>query len=186
MSEFVKPAVKTLLLEPSQPICKSSDKIRLLVAVLSHPGSHERRQVIRKTWGRGIKEYPGVKMVFMLGASSQEMDKDVLNEAIKYDDLVQEDFLDTFVNLTLKTTFLFKWITSNECLTAKFLFKTDDDTFVNPSQLWASLEHSLLYSATTKSLLPFFKKNLIKNDKEIRISSSVSTLSESIDYLVRF
>ena len=78
---------------------------------------------------------------------------------------------------------MFKWITSNECITSKFLFKVDDDTFVNPEQLWASLEHSLLHSATSKSLLPFFKKSqMTSNNNEMVFTSS--PLSESIDYLV--
>ena len=59
---------------------------------------------------------------------------------------------------------------------------TDDDNFVNPKQLWATLEHSLLHSATTKSLLPFFKRTMMKNENpELQNSSA---LSESIDYLV--
>ena len=62
------------------------------------------------------------------------------------------------------------------------MFKVDDDTFVNPEQLWASLEHSLLHSATTKSLLPFFKKNQMTQNKESVITTA--PLSESIDYLV--
>ena len=121
-------------------------------------------------------------MIFLLGQSPSGIESDLETEASKYEDMVQEDFIDTFVNLTLKATFMFKWVTSNDCLSAKFLFKTDDDTFVNPEQLWASLEHSLLHSATTKSLLPFMKKQALKHSN---FSPSASSLSESIDYLVR-
>ena len=79
-------------------------------------------------------------MIFILGKSPKHLESEITTEATRFDDMVQEDFADTFVNLTLKATFMLKWITSNHCLnTAKFLFKTDDDTFVNPQQLWASL-----------------------------------------------
>ena len=79
-------------------------------------------------------------MIFILGKSPKHLESEITAEATRFDDMVQEDFADTFVNLTLKATFMLKWITSNHCLnTAKFLFKTDDDTFVNPQQLWASL-----------------------------------------------
>ena len=44
------------------------------------------------------------------------------------------------------------------------------------------LEHSLLHSATTKSLLPFYKRHEAL-DKELQTSS---TFLESIDYLVSF
>ena len=49
-------------------------------------------------------------------------------------------------------------------LKKRLMFKTDDDTFVNPEQLWSSLEHSLLHSATTKSLLPFYKRSMISHE----------------------
>ena len=56
-----------------------------------------------------------------------------------------EDFHDTYLNLTLKTTFLLKWVTAR-CSNAKFVFKVDDDVFVNPEKLWSTLESSHLFS----------------------------------------
>ena len=183
MSEFVRPDQNTVNLEPSAPLCKAEDKLRLVVVVYSAPAHYERRRVIRKTWGSAFKKILGVRMIFMLGhPPNKSLQKTIVAEADKYDDLVQEDFVDTFANLTLKATFMFKWLTSNDCLSSKFMFKTDDDNFVNPKQLWATLEHSLLHSATTKSLLPFFKRTMMKNENpELQNSSA---LSESIDYLV--
>jgi len=183
MSEFIRPNEKTLLIEPDRELCSSEDKLRLLVVIYSSPVHYERRKVIRRTWGRAFAAFPGVRFFFLLGQSPKGLEQDIIKEAQEHNDIVQEDFVDTFQNLTVKATFMFKWITSNDCLTAKFLFKADDDTFVNPEQLWASLEHSLLHSATTKSLLPFFKKSLLSsNSKEQLVTSS--PLSESIDYLV--
>ena len=182
MSEYVRPQVKTVLREPNHPVCKSEDKLRLLIMVYSSPNNYERRRIIRKTWGKAFANFPGVRMLFLLGQSPTGLESDLESEASKYEDMVQEDFIDTFVNLTLKATFMFKWIKDNDCLSAKFLFKVDDDTFVNPEELWSSLEHSLLHSATTKSLLPFMKKQDLKQDKNN--SPSAATLSESIDYLV--
>ena len=182
MSEFVRPQVKTVLREPNHPVCKSEDKLRLLIMVYSSPNNYERRRIIRKTWGKAFANFPGVRMLFLLGQSPTGLESDLETEASKYEDMVQEDFIDTFVNLTLKATFMFKWIKDNDCLSAKFLFKVDDDTFVNPEEMWSSLEHSLLHSATTKSLLPFMKKQDLKQDKNN--SPSAATLSESIDYLV--
>ena len=182
MSEYIRPQVKTILREPNHPICKSEDKLRLLVLIYSSPQNYEKRRIIRKTWGKAFAKFPGVRLLFLLGQSPLGLESDIETEASKYEDMVQEDFIDTFVNLTLKATFMFKWITANDCLSAKFLFKVDDDTFVNPDELWSSLEHSLLHSATTKSLLPFMKKQALKHDKNY--APSAATLSESIDYLV--
>ena len=40
-----------------------------------------------------------------------------------YNDVLQHDFVDSFANLTLKTTFMLKWILNNNCSSAKFIFK---------------------------------------------------------------
>ena len=41
--------------------------MRLVVAVFSAPGNSLARATIRKTWARKLQEFPGVKLVFMLG-----------------------------------------------------------------------------------------------------------------------
>ena len=40
------------------------------------------------------------------------LNQDIVKEAEEHNDLVQEDFIDTFVNLTVKATFMFKWYVS--------------------------------------------------------------------------
>ena len=73
-----------------------------------------------------------------------------MTEAGDFNDLVVEDFHDTYLNLTLKTTFLLKWVKSS-CSQAKFVFKVDDDVYVNPERLWNTLESSHLYSIMVNS-----------------------------------
>ncbi len=182
MSDYVKPNEKTILREPTEVLCRSDDKLRLLVIVYSAPDNYERRRVIRKTWGQDFKALPGVRMLYIMGQSPAGLESQIDAEITRYNDIIQEDFVDTFVNLTIKATYMFKWINSNECLSAKFLFKVDDDSFVNPQQFWATLEHSLLHSATTKSLLPFIKRSMLL--KQSQEAQSDSSMSESIDYLV--
>jgi len=67
-------------------------------------------------------------------------------EAEDHNDVVLEDFHDTYLNLTLKTTFLLKWL-GKSCPDSKFVFKVDDDVFVNTEKMWATLESSHLYSS---------------------------------------
>ena len=67
-------------------------------------------------------------------------------EAEDHNDVVLEDFHDTYLNLTLKTTFMLKWL-GKDCPSAKFVFKVDDDVFVNTEKMWATLESSHLYSS---------------------------------------
>lgn len=62
-------------------------------------------------------------------------------ESRKYGDILQEDFLDTYVNLTIKSLFMLKWF-SGSCLPAgaSYLLKTDDDVYVNLPNLRSMLE----------------------------------------------
>ena len=71
--------------------------------------------------------------------------RSVMTEAEDNNDIIVEDFHDTYLNLTLKTTYLLKWVNSN-CDKTKFVFKVDDDVFVNPDRMWSTLESSVLYS----------------------------------------
>ena len=84
-----------------------------MVVVYSAPNHEDRRKVIRKTWGKAFLTYPGVKMIFLVGQQQSKgrlvLNQDIVKEAEEHNDLVQEDFIDTFVNLTVKATFMFKW-----------------------------------------------------------------------------
>ena len=147
VSVFVRPEEKTALRTPEPSPCSSPDtQIRLLLAVFSAPRNTLARATIRRTWGKRMMEYPGVKMVFILGQDTVRH-KSLLLEAEENNDLIIEDFHDTYLNLTLKTTFLLKWITA-KCSKVKHVFKVDDDVFVNPDRLWSSLQTSPLYSLT--------------------------------------
>jgi len=150
LSIFIRPDEETALAQPRPSPCQHSaddPSIRLLVAVFSAPVNKEARGVIRRTWAKKFQEYPGVKVIFMLGKSQDSsIHKSLMNEADDHNDIVLEDFHDTYLNLTMKTTFLLKWL-GKSCLDAKFVFKVDDDVFVNTERMWSTLESSHLYSS---------------------------------------
>ena len=50
-----------------------------------------------------------------------------MSEAEEHNDLVVEDFQESYLNLTVKTTYLLKWLDSSNCSRARFIFKVDDD-----------------------------------------------------------
>lgn len=69
MSHFVLPDSETGIMEPE----KCSRPLRLLVIVHSAPDNVEKRRIIRKTWGNGIKAIsPAVKVIFMMGVAKSE------------------------------------------------------------------------------------------------------------------
>ena len=63
------------------------------------------------------------------------------------DDIVIENFLDTYANLTLKSIFMLKWL-NNRCRNSGFVLKVDDDVFVNPENLMKTIESATLKTIT--------------------------------------
>lgn len=65
----------------------------------------------------------------------------VVEESRTYGDILQEDFTDSYMNLTLKSVMALKW-TSTHCQQAQYLLKTDDDIFVNVPTLLTYLQEA--------------------------------------------
>ena len=99
--------------------------------ITSSPGNVENREVIRSTWAATVTPRP----VFITGYTSDlgVMDQ-LVREAHQYQDIIIEDFQDSYRNLTIKTAFILKQFL-RLCPTAEFLVKTDDDMFIQPTVL---------------------------------------------------
>ncbi|KPP76597.1 UDP-GlcNAc:betaGal beta-1,3-N-acetylglucosaminyltransferase 7-like [Scleropages formosus] len=115
---------------------KCDGEIYLLIVIKSIITQHDRREVIRKTWGKE-QEIGGkkVKTLFLLGVSSNEAEKANHQKLLEYEDyiygdILQWDFMDSFFNLTLKETHFLKWF-STYCSKVRYIFKGDDDVFVS-------------------------------------------------------
>ncbi|XP_005110898.1 uncharacterized protein LOC101850292 [Aplysia californica] len=114
---------------------------RFLIYIHSSPGNLKKRQVVRQTWGhpRVLALY-NASMVFLLGRSSPQLQSLVDMESRNYGDIVQEDFVDSYRNLTHKGIAGLKWV-SSFCRQAEFLLKTDDDILLDFVSL---MEHFLV------------------------------------------
>ncbi|KAG8556181.1 hypothetical protein GDO81_017952 [Engystomops pustulosus] len=98
----------------------------------------EARQAIRETWGKEDL-FPGVQTLrlFLLGtdATSTNSTKQALTEeSQKYHDIILQDYMDTYNNLTIKSLMGFKWI-ATYCPQIPYVMKTDSDMFVNTEYL---------------------------------------------------
>ncbi|XP_053731883.1 N-acetyllactosaminide beta-1,3-N-acetylglucosaminyltransferase 2 [Synchiropus splendidus] len=108
----------------------------LLLAVKSLAPHFDRRQAIRQSWGRaGVVANQTVVTIFLLGNATATDHHPDLSEMLRYEsdqhsDLIQWDYRDSFFNLTLKEVLFLDWIQSR-CAGARFIFKGDDDVFVN-------------------------------------------------------
>ncbi|XP_051004948.1 acetylgalactosaminyl-O-glycosyl-glycoprotein beta-1,3-N-acetylglucosaminyltransferase [Acomys russatus] len=127
--------------------CVGPRGVFLLLAVKSSPANYERRELIRRTWGQE-RSYHGkqVRRLFLLGTSPPEEAArepqlaDLLGlEAREHGDMLQWDFRDTFLNLTLKHLHLLDW-TAERCPGASFLLSCDDDVFVHTANVLDFLE----------------------------------------------
>ncbi|XP_022528502.2 N-acetyllactosaminide beta-1,3-N-acetylglucosaminyltransferase 2 isoform X1 [Astyanax mexicanus] len=115
-------------------ICK--DQPFLLLAIKSLAPHFERRQAIRESWGKaGLMLNKTVVTVFLLGNASALDNFPDLSHMLKFEsdrhrDLLQWDYRDSFFNLTIKEVLFLEWF-NTRCSEASFLFKGDDDVFVN-------------------------------------------------------
>ncbi|XP_055072585.2 UDP-GlcNAc:betaGal beta-1,3-N-acetylglucosaminyltransferase 7-like [Misgurnus anguillicaudatus] len=126
---------------------KCAGDIDLLIVIKSVITQHDRREVIRQTWGKEqTVDGKRIKTVFLLGVSSNQEERANHQKLLEYEDqiygdILQWDFMDSFFNLTLKEIHFLKWF-SMYCRNARHIFKGDDDVFVGISNIFEYLEAS--------------------------------------------
>lgn len=139
---------------------KRLDDVFLLLFVKSSPENFEQRQAIRDTWGNGSFVWSelgvSMRMVFVLGVHPDagrrsSVQKALLQEDQVYGDLIQQNFLDTFHNLTAKLILQFHW-GHNYCPQARFLMSADDDIFIHMPNLVKYLQELLSRQSGAKDL----------------------------------
>ena len=119
----------------------------LLLAIKTTAHNVKNREVIRSTWGRagwvgGQRGSGGgyVRRVFLLGTdrggrvNGTERSDPLALESRRHGDILRWDFHDSFFNLTLKDVLFWRWF-SRGCRRTRFVFKGDDDVFVNTPAL---------------------------------------------------
>ena len=132
-------------------------KVFLIFIVTTSPKNLERRMLIRNTYG-SKRRWPvlsaGVfRTVFLLGAvDNMTLQNDIHNESETYKDIVQEDFVDSYANLTLKTVMGLKWVT-NYCRHARYTMKIDDDSMIHQNRLLQVLKNATAVKFTAAESL---------------------------------
>ncbi|XP_069092650.1 N-acetyllactosaminide beta-1,3-N-acetylglucosaminyltransferase 2-like [Pleurodeles waltl] len=115
---------------------KCKRKPFLLLAIKSLSQHFIQRQAIRESWGKEVNVGNlTVVRVFLLGKMPTEDYFPDLSNIVKYEsetykDILLWDYRDTFFNLTIKEVLFLKWV-SVSCADVQFIFKGDDDVFVN-------------------------------------------------------
>lgn len=124
--------------EPPATFCRRPPF--LLLAVKSLAPHFDRRQAIRQTWGQaGRVLNRTVATIFLLGRAAAEDHFPDLQEMLRFEsskhgDLLQWEHRDSFFNLTVKEVLFLDWLQAR-CPGAFFIFKGDDDVFVNTHRI---------------------------------------------------
>ncbi|XP_068130458.1 beta-1,3-galactosyltransferase 2-like isoform X2 [Hyperolius riggenbachi] len=115
----------------------------LILLVIGKVHDFETRHAIRATWGNESNYDVDVLRIFLLGFSSFASRRTQMmleEESEAFRDIVQQDFMDTYYNLTLKTLLGMEWVTKF-CPNASYVIKIDNDLFLNVDYL----VHNLLF-----------------------------------------
>lgn len=149
---IVNPHDFEYILNPAN-MCAGKD-VYFIVYVHTSPTNFRKRQTIRHTWGDPhlLKKYKA-RLVFVLGkvADDKVMTK-IKMEYSHYGDIVQEDFMDSYRNLTYKGIAALKWIT-HHCRQASFAIKSDDDIMINFFKIVDEIKHRTVNKYGTKNLI---------------------------------
>ncbi|XP_041443164.1 beta-1,3-galactosyltransferase 2 isoform X2 [Xenopus laevis] len=127
---ITKPLYPYLIEEPSK--CRG-DPPFLLLLIPSMPQDVLIRDVLRKTWANeSLVPEISIKRIFLLGHShNNDVEMAVRQESSTFHDIIQQDFLDTYRNLTIKTLMGIEWV-SRLCPRVSYVMKVDSDMFFNP------------------------------------------------------
>ncbi|XP_058444076.1 uncharacterized protein LOC131425854 [Malaya genurostris] len=107
-----------------------------------------------------------------------ELQMKIINESEVYGDIIQESFIDTYNNLTLKTIMMLKWVVNNCDTKVKYIMKCDDDSFVNVPNLL-----QVLLGGT----VPLYKASIPFNDRNtVAVMSQKNRLVEVKRLLIGF
>lgn len=151
---FIEPVKDSALIVPKD-ISEQKELRNVTVFVMSAPNNLEVRNAIRETWG------PLIKPIFMIGLSDKVSFRSLRNEAKTYNDLIVENFVDSYSNLTLKTALAMKnFLRYFENST--YFMKLDDDVFLNVKQLqksFANFSQNQLYGKNYRNTIVFREKN---------------------------
>lgn len=117
-----------------QPECEAH--VQVLILVHTAPRNAEKRSLIRQTWGmpQMTQGTSPLRVVFLLGAATAQLQRELELENARYADMVQGNFQDAYRNMTYKHVMALKWF-NQRCAHAQLLIKVDDDVFVNTPHL---------------------------------------------------
>ncbi|KAM4596407.1 beta-1,3-galactosyltransferase 5-like [Fundulus diaphanus] len=120
-------------------VCKNNTPFLVLMVPVA-PKNVAARDAIRQTWGKyGVIQGEVVLTLFMLGLDGGVDVEKLKQEDQQHHDLIQSNFMDTYLNLTVKTMVIMDWL-ATRCPTTAYAMKVDSDMFLNIDNLVMMLQ----------------------------------------------
>lgn len=161
-SLYVRPGVQTVLMT-GERVCPPPPLL-LLIMVLSATQNFTMRRAIRETWGKALP--PNTSVMYFVGKPDNETLMELLREEqATHQDLVQEDFTESYNNLTIASILMLKFIV-HRCTHAQYILKADDDLYLNVFKL-----HEVLLSSKFPPDKLRLSGNVFKNGRVERNSN---------------
>lgn len=144
---------QSVIINPKQ-IC-SNDKYKFIVIIKSGLDI-QRRNFTRSTWAKELNEHFNVPILYALSVppSNSSLQAQIDRENELFHDILQFNLIESYYNLTLKTTSVLLWYEKYCSQTSDYLFYVDDDILVHVDQF-------MLYMNTinqTTSIQGWFEK----------------------------
>ena len=120
-------------------VCQGSSDPDILLLIFSAIGEQRDREVVRRTWLQAAKMNTGdVRYIFLVGSHhwgpSTEQDQ-LAMESKHYGDILQNDYVDSYRNMTIKTLAGLKWAVKH-CKQVQYVMKVDTDIYLNMPKWW--------------------------------------------------
>ena len=161
----------------NEHLCSSQDTTpQIFIAIVSTPSNYHRRNLIRKTYGStGLwRSTDFMKIGFLLGSTGDnKTQQDINEENSLHSDIIQQDFHDSYRNLTYKAVMFLHW-TIHYCNSARWVLKVDDDVMLDVFQLLQTLD--MLHVSKNRLIicnLSEFAKVVREGDEKWRVDESV-------------
>lgn len=105
--------------------------------------------------------------MFVLGVTyDPEVQRRVDDESLKYGDIVQADFTDSYYNNTIKTMISITW-TVKYCSKSKFYFFSDDDEYVSTKNVLRFVRNPLNYPQYLEAHFEAVRRNRTKQPNHV-------------------
>ena len=120
----------------NQPeICSQHEKVFLLFAIRTIYPHLQRRQVLREQFNHpqyvDYKSQIVIKHIFLFAKTKDPITEKLINEESKqYNDIIQEDFVESYINVSLKAIMAWKW-SLEFCPNTEYVMVENDELYVD-------------------------------------------------------